>query len=300
MPTPTLSASETNQMRCATDPPDLMLSGSSSSRTKPQRRYVARDSGGPQGGRGKAGQGFHGARRGSSRARRESSPAYRGGPMAASATATSTPGSPIVRLCTSSATPARRSRRGSAASVTSNGIPTGTRNAPRSPGSLRRSRTSAANSSASAALYRSTSPASSPPNGNSANTEYTAAEMSTALRGVPRASVAASAPGKRPSCASTNGMREYTSSSALKSANALTIPATASQGPSHSPTTRVARSGHAPSVHDVQGVSASTGITETRYTTVTMGSARASARGYVVVACSISPPIVDEIGRAHV
>src|SRR6059058_3149618 len=89
---PTLSASETNQMRCATDPPDLMLSGSSSSRTKPQRRYVARDSGGPQGGRGKAGQGFHGARRGSSRARRESSPAYRGGPMAASTTATSTPG----------------------------------------------------------------------------------------------------------------------------------------------------------------------------------------------------------------
>src|SRR2546426_6191931 len=58
MPTPTLSASEPNQMRCATDPPDLMLSGSSSSRTKPQRRYVARDSGGPQGGRGKAGQGF--------------------------------------------------------------------------------------------------------------------------------------------------------------------------------------------------------------------------------------------------
>src|SRR5438094_315008 len=194
MPTPTLSASETNQMRCATDPPDLMLSGSSSSRTKPQRRYVARDSGGPQGGRGKAGQGFHGARRGSSRARRESSPAYRGGPMAASATATSTPG-------------------------------------------------------------------------------------------------------KRPSCASTNGMREYTSSSALNSANALTIPATASQRPSHGPTTRVARSGHAPSVHAVHGVSASTGITETRYTAVTSGSARASARGYVVVACSISPPIVDALSQ---
>src|SRR5207244_4433263 len=120
-----------------------------------------------------------------------------------------------------------------------------------------------------------------------------AAETSTALAGVPRASVAASAPGKRPSCASTNGMREYTSSSALNSANALTIPATASQRPSHGPTTRVARSGHAPSVHAVHGVSASTGITETRYTAVTRGSARASARGYVVVACSISPPIVE-------
>src|SRR2546422_6257212 len=167
---------------------------------------------------------------------------------------------------------------GSAASVTSNGTPTGTRNAPRNPGSVRRSRTSAANSSASAALYSSTSPASSPPNGNSANTEYTTAETSPALRGGPRAAVAASAPGRSPSCASTSGMREYTSSSALKSANALPTPATASQPPSHGPATRAARSGQAPSVHATQGVSASTGMTDSRYTTVTSGSVRASAR----------------------
>jgi LysM repeat protein len=92
-------------------------------------------------------------------------------------------------------------------------------------------------------------------------------------------------------------MREYTSSKALKSANALTIPAAASQRPSHGPATRVPRSGHAPSVHAVQGVSASTGITETRYTTVTSGSARASARGYVADACSISPPIVEALSQ---
>ncbi len=146
-------------------------------------------------------------------------------------------------------------------------------------------------------MYKRTSPASSPPNGNSANTEYTTAETSTALRGVPRASVAASALGRSPSCASTSGMREYTSSSALNSANALTIPATASQLPSHGPATRAARSGHAPSLHAVQGVSASTGMTDSRYTTVTSGSVRASARGYVAVACSISPPIVDALSQ---
>src|SRR2546422_1068002 len=130
----------------------------------------------------------HGARPGSSRARRASSPAYKGGPAAASTSAASTPGSPIARLRTSSATPATRSRIGSAASATNPGTPTGTRNAPRSPRSASRDRTSAADSRASAALYSSTSPASSPPNGNSANTEYTTAETSTALRGVPRAS----------------------------------------------------------------------------------------------------------------
>src|SRR5439155_27377121 len=259
------------------------------------RRSARRATNGDGG--GENGLGRHGARPGSSRARRASSPAYRGGPAAASTAATSTPGSPIARLCTSSATPATRSRIGRAASATKTGTPTGRRNAPRSSGSARRNRTSAANSSASAALYSSTSPASSPPNGNSANPEYTTAETSTALRGVPRASVAASGPGRRPSCASTSGTREYASSSALKSANALTIPATASQLPSHGPATRAARSGHAPSVHAVQGVSASTGMTDSRYTTVTSGSARARARGYVAVACSISPTIVEALSQ---
>src|SRR5438034_656982 len=42
MPTVTLSTSKINQMRCATDPPDLMLSGSSSSRTKPQTTAMLR------------------------------------------------------------------------------------------------------------------------------------------------------------------------------------------------------------------------------------------------------------------
>src|SRR5439155_512532 len=153
------------------------------------------------------------------------------------------------------------SRIGSAATTASPGIPSGTRNAPRSAGSARRSCNRAANSSASAAVYNSTSPAKRPPNGTSANPEYTNADTSTALRGVPRASVTASAAGNRPSCASTNGIREYASSNALKSANALTSPAPASQTPSHGPTTAVASLGHAPSVHGGQSVSASTTAT---------------------------------------
>src|SRR5207244_2451534 len=210
--------------------------------------------------------------------------------------ATSTPGRPISRLEASSPTAATMSRIGSAARTASPGIPSGTRKAPRSAGSARRSCNSAANSSASAAVYNSTSPAKRPPNGTSANAEYTNADTSTALRGVPRASVTASAAGNRPSCASTNGIREYASSSALKSANALTSPAPASQTPSHGPTTAASR-GHAPSVHVVQSVSASTGTIVRRYAAVTSGSVRASARGYVAEASSISPPIVDALSQ---
>src|SRR5205823_3033942 len=124
-------------------------------------------------------------------ARRARSPAYTGGPAAASSTATSTPGNPIARLRTSSATPRASTTSGSAASATSHATPSGTRNAPRNVGSARRSRISAANSSPSAAVYKSTSPASRPPNGSSAKPEYTRADTSTALRGVPRASVRA-------------------------------------------------------------------------------------------------------------
>src|SRR5437879_973070 len=136
------------------------------------------------------------------------------------------------------------SRIGSEPSTASAGAPSGTRNAPRSPGSARRSCNSAPNSSANAALYSSTSPANRPPNGISANPEYASAETSTAFRGVPRSSVTASAGGKRPSCASTSGMREYASNSALNSANALTSPAPAIQTPSHGPTTTPASQRH--------------------------------------------------------
>ena len=109
-------------------------------------------------------------------------------------------------------------------------------------------------------MYSSTSPASRPPNGNSEKSEYTTAETSTAFAGVPRASVRASALGKRPSCASTRGIREYTSSRALNSANADSMPASATHTPSHPPTTVRASPGHAPSVQAVQSVSASTGM----------------------------------------
>src|SRR2546428_45950 len=219
------------------------------------------------------------------------------GPASASRPATSTPGRPISRLEASSPTAATMSRIGSAARTASPGTPSGTRNAPGSAGAARRSCNRAANSSASAAVYNSTSPAKRPPNGTSANPEYTNADTSTALRGVPRASVTASAAGNRPSCASTNGIREYASSNALKSANALTSPAPASQTPSHGPTTAVASLGHAPSVHVVQSVSASTGTIVRRYAAVTSGSVRASARGYVAEASSISPPIVDALSQ---
>src|SRR6266516_2748553 len=76
-----------------------------------------------------------------------------------------------------------------------------------------------------------------PPNGTRVNPEYASADTSTALRGVPRWSVRASAAGSRPSCARTSGMREYASSSALNSANALTKPAAATQTLSQEPTT---------------------------------------------------------------
>src|SRR5439155_7722201 len=95
----------------------------------------------------------------------------------------------------------------------------------------------------------------------------------------------------------TNDISEYNSSSELTNDHAHTTTATASKRQSHGPATRAARSGHAPSVHAVQGVSASTGMTDSRYTTVTSGSARASARGYVAVACSISPPIVEALSQ---
>src|SRR2546426_12449313 len=74
VPTATSSASETSTMRCTTVPPYLVHGGTSSAARNFNDRYVARDSGGPQGGRrtgtpeGKSGLGRHGARRGSSRA----------------------------------------------------------------------------------------------------------------------------------------------------------------------------------------------------------------------------------------
>jgi hypothetical protein len=77
---------------------------------------------------------------------------YQMGPARASATAAATPGRPISWLRISSVTAATMSRMGSAASTASPGIPTGTRNVPRKPGSARRSFNSAANSSANAAV----------------------------------------------------------------------------------------------------------------------------------------------------
>src|SRR3989442_9870794 len=293
MPTLKLSASVMNQVRLTTAPPYLVARVSLllQPETGPQGLACARFRKCARGGKVRYAATCPFARS------RPRSAAYTTGPAAASKPATSTPGRPISRLETSRPTAVTMSRIGSAARTASPGILSGTRNAPRSAGSARRSRNSAANSSASAAVYNSTSPAKRPPNGTSANPEYTKAETSTALRGGPRASVTASAAGNRPSCASTNGIREYASSSALKSANALTSPAPASQTPSHGPTTAVASLGHAPSVHVVQSVSASTGTIVRRYAAVTSGSVRASARGYVAEASSISPPIVDALSQ---
>src|SRR5207247_252871 len=129
------------------------------------------------------------------------SAAYATGPAAANTAATSTPGRPISRPWISRPAALRMSRIGRAPSTARAGAPSGTRNAPRSAGSACRSCSSAPNSSASAALYSSTSPASRPPNGTRVNPEYASADTSTALRGVPRSSVRASAAGSSPSCA---------------------------------------------------------------------------------------------------
>ena len=59
-------------------------------------------------------------------------------------------------------------------------------------------------------------------------------------------------------------MREYASSSALKSPKALSIPAAAIQAPSQGPTSVAASAGQAPSVQWRQSVSASTGTIVTR------------------------------------
>ena len=71
-------------------------------------------------------------------------------------------------------------------------------------------------------------------------------------------------------------------SSALKSASALTTPASAtsvaSAGPNAPPVARTI-CGQPPSVHVVQSPAASVASSGTRYPTVTSGSAIASARG---------------------
>src|SRR6266480_1371981 len=60
VPTATSSASETSKERCTTVPPYLVHRGTSSAARKFDDRYVARDSGGPQGGR-RTGSGVTGA-----------------------------------------------------------------------------------------------------------------------------------------------------------------------------------------------------------------------------------------------
>jgi hypothetical protein len=77
---------------------------------------------------------------------------YQMGPATARATAAITPGSPISSLRISSVTAVTMRRIGSIASIANPGMPTGTRNAPRRPGSAWRSFNSAANSSANAAV----------------------------------------------------------------------------------------------------------------------------------------------------